>query len=147
MEHGADVGLVDAHAKGDGAGDDGVGGGHKPLLHLAALLGLHAGVVGAGGQAGGGQAHAQAQLPEGQARARRGRAHRAGGGGLGRESVAVTKGIWGMGDFLDGPAPYDYIGDGTQNGVKFWTSTPAVKATQKSENGRNTFQPNRINWS
>ena len=27
------------------------------------------------------------------------------------------------------------------------TSAPAVSTTQSSENGRNTFQPSRINWS
>lgn len=43
-----------------------------------------------------------------------------GAGGQGRESVAVTKGIWTAGDFLTGPAPYTYTGNGTDNGLSFW---------------------------
>ena len=43
-----------------------------------------------------------------------------GSGGHGRESVAVSKGIWTAGDFVDGNEPYTYNGDGTQNGVSFW---------------------------
>lgn len=43
-----------------------------------------------------------------------------GSGGHGREFVAVAKGIWGFGDFVGGPSPYRYVGDGTQNGVGFW---------------------------
>jgi len=45
----------------------------------------------------------------------------------GRESVAVTKGIWDVGDFLDGNAPYTYIGDGTQNKLAFWQTTPSTE--------------------
>lgn len=43
-----------------------------------------------------------------------------GAGGQGRESVAVTAGIWTAGDFLEIPGPFEYIGDGTQNGLDFW---------------------------
>ena len=43
-----------------------------------------------------------------------------GSGGHGREFVAVAKGIWGSGDFVGGPSPYRYSGDGLQNGVGFW---------------------------
>jgi hypothetical protein len=43
-----------------------------------------------------------------------------GSGGNGRESVAVAKGIWGAGDFVSGLSPFNYIGDGDQNGVAFW---------------------------
>lgn len=45
-----------------------------------------------------------------------------GSGGHGRELVAVSKGIWGFGDFVGGPSPYGYIGDGTQTGVAFWSA-------------------------
>ncbi len=44
--------------------------------------------------------------------------------GNGRESVAVTKGIWSTGDFITGNGPYFYIGDGNQNGLNFWSTTP-----------------------
>ncbi|MCH8329907.1 MAG: hypothetical protein IH946_00760 [Bacteroidetes bacterium] len=44
-----------------------------------------------------------------------------GGGGIGRESVAVAKGIWVAGTFISGTGPYYYIGDGTENGVQFWS--------------------------
>ena len=43
-----------------------------------------------------------------------------GSGGNGRESVADTKGIWTAGDFLNGAGPFEYTGDGTQNGLSFW---------------------------
>jgi len=44
-------------------------------------------------------------------------------GGHTRESVAVAKGIWGAGDFVNTAAPYGYLGDGAQNGVSFWGTT------------------------
>ncbi len=50
-----------------------------------------------------------------------------GSSGNGRESVAVTKGIWDAGDFLDGNAPYTYIGDGTQNKLAFWQTTASTE--------------------
>ena len=51
-----------------------------------------------------------------------------GGGGIGRENVAVTKGIWTAGDFIDPSVnpPYQYFGNGmqtggsAQNGSAFW---------------------------
>lgn len=43
-----------------------------------------------------------------------------GSGGNGRENVAVTKGIWAVGTFISDPAPYEYIGNGSQNGFQFW---------------------------
>jgi hypothetical protein len=44
-----------------------------------------------------------------------------GSGGNGRESVAVSKGIWEAGTFISDPAPYEYFGNGQdQNGVEFW---------------------------
>lgn len=43
-----------------------------------------------------------------------------GTGGQGRESVAVTKGIWTAGTFVSAPPPYEYTGSGAQNGFQFW---------------------------
>jgi len=45
-----------------------------------------------------------------------------GAGGQGRENVAVAKGIWTAGDFLSSTGPFVYQGDGTQNGLGFWTT-------------------------
>ena len=41
----------------------------------------------------------------------------------GRESVAVSKGIWTVGDFISTSGPYFYNGNGSQNGVSFWSNT------------------------
>ncbi|MCH8329865.1 MAG: T9SS type A sorting domain-containing protein [Bacteroidetes bacterium] len=46
-----------------------------------------------------------------------------GSGGNGRESVAVAKGIWTAGDFIAGNPPYNYTGNGSQDGVTFWSGT------------------------
>jgi len=44
-----------------------------------------------------------------------------GSAGNGRESVAVSKGIWTAGDFIDASPQYCYIGNGsTENGVTYW---------------------------
>lgn len=43
-----------------------------------------------------------------------------GAGGQGRESVAVSKGIWTAGDFLSSTGPFAYQGNGTENGLGFW---------------------------
>ncbi|NRA91989.1 MAG: T9SS type A sorting domain-containing protein [Psychroserpens sp.] len=43
-----------------------------------------------------------------------------GAGGQGRENVAVNKGIWTAGTFVSISAPYEYTGDGNQNGFQFW---------------------------
>ncbi|MCB0447882.1 MAG: T9SS type A sorting domain-containing protein [Gelidibacter sp.] len=40
----------------------------------------------------------------------------------GRENVAVNKGIWTVGTFISAPAPYQYSGNGAQNGVAFWNT-------------------------
>ncbi|MCF6213613.1 MAG: T9SS type A sorting domain-containing protein [Flavobacteriaceae bacterium] len=45
------------------------------------------------------------------------------GGFSGRESVAVAKGIWTSGTFLGSTGPYFYNGNGTQNGMSFWSNT------------------------
>ena len=49
-----------------------------------------------------------------------------GSGGNGRESVAVAKGIWSAGDFISVAAPYQYTGDGAQNGVTFWNTVLGI---------------------
>ncbi|WCO00624.1 T9SS type A sorting domain-containing protein [Psychroserpens ponticola] len=43
-----------------------------------------------------------------------------GGGGIGRENVAVNKGIWTAGTFVSEAPPYQYTGSGAQNGFQFW---------------------------
>ena len=45
-----------------------------------------------------------------------------GAAGIGRESVASSKGIWGAGDFIEGNAPFSYTGDGSQNGLSTWST-------------------------
>ena len=48
--------------------------------------------------------------------------------GNGRESVAVSKGIWGTGDYVNEYQPYTYGGDYTraQHGVIYWTGTGVI---------------------
>jgi len=43
-----------------------------------------------------------------------------------REPVAVAAGIWSAGTTITVPAPYEYTGDGTQNGVTFWGTVLGV---------------------
>ncbi len=40
--------------------------------------------------------------------------------GSGRETVAVNKGIWTAGTFVNLTPPFEYIGNGAQNGSQFW---------------------------
>ncbi|MGI9542758.1 MAG: hypothetical protein ACR2MX_05825 [Cyclobacteriaceae bacterium] len=40
--------------------------------------------------------------------------------GDGRANVADDKGIWTEGDFVSGGSPYDYSGNGNENGANFW---------------------------
>lgn len=49
-----------------------------------------------------------------------------GAAGLGREGVAVAAGIWTAGNFLPAPGPYQYTGNGTQNGVNFWQKVLSI---------------------
>ena len=65
-----------------------------------------------------------------------------GSGGHGREFVAVSKGIWGFGDFVSGPSPYRYIGDGTQEGVGFWIANLPLQVEVRIKPGG---FPNSIN--
>lgn len=50
-----------------------------------------------------------------------------GSGGNGRENVAVTKGIWTAGTFINVAPPYEYIGNGAQNGFQFWDTLLGVE--------------------
>ncbi len=45
-----------------------------------------------------------------------------GSSGNGRESVAVSKGIWGASQFISTSAPYVFGGNGTDHGVTFWST-------------------------
>lgn len=45
----------------------------------------------------------------------------------GRENVAVAKGIWTVGTFISVAAPYEYTGDGGQNGFQFWDTLLGVE--------------------
>lgn len=43
-----------------------------------------------------------------------------GGGGQGRENIAVSAQLWVQGTFLTGSGPWQYNGTGAENGVNFW---------------------------
>jgi Secretion system C-terminal sorting domain len=45
----------------------------------------------------------------------------------GREDVAVAKGIWVAGTIISASPPYQYTGDGTQNGVTFWGTVLGIE--------------------
>ena len=46
-------------------------------------------------------------------------------GTSGRENEAVSQGFWTAGTFILGdPAPWSYTGNGIENGINFWGSTP-----------------------
>lgn len=40
-----------------------------------------------------------------------------------REDEAVTAGLWTAGTFINVPAPFNYLGNGSQNGVAFWETS------------------------
>ena len=47
-----------------------------------------------------------------------------------RSSVAVTAGVWNTGDFVDGPAPYTFIGEAGDYGSEFWdVNNPTYNVT------------------
>ena len=46
-----------------------------------------------------------------------------GAAGIGRESVAVTKGIWTAGEFIDDSSPFTYTGGGDDRGASFWVNS------------------------
>jgi len=62
-----------------------------------------------------------------------------------RESVAVTKGIWGAGDFVGGFPAYNYTGNGTQTGVTFWGSNPTNAVKENNLNLQVSSYPNPVN--
>jgi hypothetical protein len=43
-----------------------------------------------------------------------------------RENVAVAAGIWSAGTSIVGDGPYVYLGDGSQDGVEFWSPESAL---------------------
>ena len=43
-----------------------------------------------------------------------------GDSGLGREGVADGRGIWTAGDAITGSGPFNYSGNGSQDGIGFW---------------------------
>ena len=49
-----------------------------------------------------------------------------GAAGIGRESVAASKGIWTAGDFIIGEGPYFYTGNGAESGLTFWADEPVL---------------------
>jgi len=56
-----------------------------------------------------------------------------GAGGQGREPVAVAGGRWTAGDFLvTSTGPWMYTGDGTQNGMMFWSEVLAPGCTDSA---------------
>ncbi|WP_162843302.1 T9SS type A sorting domain-containing protein [Ichthyenterobacterium magnum] len=55
-----------------------------------------------------------------------------GSGGNGRESVAVTKGIWTAGTFVNVSPPYEYTGNGGQNGASFWDTLLGIDDFENS---------------
>lgn len=52
----------------------------------------------------------------------------------GRENVAVAKGIWTTGTFVNVAAPYQYNGDGGQNGFQFWQTLLGVEDFKMGSN-------------
>lgn len=63
----------------------------------------------------------------------------------GRESEAVSQGLWTAGTFILGdPSPWSYIGDGSQNGVNFWTSS-TLSVRDEFLNSALSLYPNPVN--
>ena len=48
-------------------------------------------------------------------------------GTAGRVDVAVAKGIWTAGEFVDGIAPYAFSGESDDTGASFWAAAPSVR--------------------
>lgn len=63
-----------------------------------------------------------------------------GSAGNGRESVANTAGLWTTGDFIMLAPPYQYNGDGFQNGVTNWDTVLGIKDFEN--NLKFTISPN-----
>ena len=60
-----------------------------------------------------------------------------GAGGIGREGLADSKGLWTAGTFISGFDPYNYVGNGTDNGAGFWTSSPVTRVAHLNGNQQN----------
>ena len=45
-----------------------------------------------------------------------------GSAGHQRESIAVSAGVWDAGTFINVAPPFEYTGDGSENGVAFWST-------------------------
>ncbi len=67
------------------------------------------------------------------------------GSNAGREGAAVSQGLWVAGTFILGdPAPWDYTGNGTQNGVDFWSSE-TLSSNDEFLNRALAIYPNPVN--
>ena len=55
--------------------------------------------------------------------------------GNGRESVAVSKGIWTLGDYVSGQGPFVYTGDGNQNGNSYWSIDGSGSSDDDDDDG------------
>ena len=65
--------------------------------------------------------------------------------GLGREGEAVSQGLWTADTFILGdPAPWSYIGNGSQNGDNFWTSS-TLSVNDELLNSALSVYPNPVN--
>ena len=63
----------------------------------------------------------------------------------GRESEAVSQGLWTVGTFILGdPSPWIYTGDGSENGVDFWTSS-TLSVNDEVLNSALSVYPNPVN--
>lgn len=51
-----------------------------------------------------------------------------GSAGNGRESQAVSVGLWTAGEFIPGLPPFQFVGSATQHGADFWTSCASASA-------------------
>lgn len=63
-----------------------------------------------------------------------------GSGGNGREGVAVTKGIWTAGTFVNVAAPYEFTGSMSDTGVTFWDTLLSVE--NPNDINKFTISPN-----
>ena len=64
-----------------------------------------------------------------------------GDSGIGRESVANSKGLWTSGDFIEGFGPYTYTGDGSQNGVAVWMADSIATDTMGTDTMATNLDP------
>lgn len=57
-----------------------------------------------------------------------------GSAGHQREVVAVNKGIWTAGTFVDATPPLEYMGNGSQNGSQFWGTALGIEEFENAAN-------------